>query len=106
MKPGTSTKVMIGISKAVAEAHEAGALAAGVDVQHAGQHLRLVGDDAHRLAVHAGEADDDVLGEVRADLEEVGLVHDLQDQLLHVVGLVGVGRDQGVQRLLARSRSS
>ena len=32
-----------------------------------------------------------------ADLEEVALVDDLLDQLLHVVGLVGVGRDQGVE---------
>ena len=45
----------------VAEADEAGGLAAGVDVQHAGHELGLVGDDADRLAVEAGEAGDDVL---------------------------------------------
>ena len=48
----------------VAEAHEARGLARGVDVQHAGQHLRLVGDEADRAAVDAAEAGDDVLGEV------------------------------------------
>ena len=41
---------------------------------------------------------DDVLRVVGLDLEEVGLVHDLQDQFLHVVRLVRVGRDQRIER--------
>ena len=74
----------------------------GVDVEHAGQDLGLVGDEADGLAVEPAEADDDVLGPLRRDLEEVRLVDDLEDQLLHVVGRVGVGRDQGVEgRLVA-----
>ncbi len=84
--------------EAVAEAHEARGLARGVAVEHAGQHHRLVGDDADRAAFHAGEAGDDVLGEALLDLEEVALVDDLQDQLLHVVGLVRVVGDQRVER--------
>jgi hypothetical protein len=35
----------------VAEAHEARRLDARVDVEHAGQHLGLVADDAHRATV-------------------------------------------------------
>ena len=65
MKPGTSTKVTIGNVEGVAEAHEARGLAAGVAVEHARQHHRLVGDEADRVAVDAAEADDDVAGEVR-----------------------------------------
>ena len=42
--------------EAVAEAHEARGLARGVDVEHAGQHHRLIGDDADGAAVDAGEA--------------------------------------------------
>jgi hypothetical protein len=52
---------------------------------------------------HAGKADDDVLGVVGLQLEEVAIVHGLENQLLHVVGLVGVVRHQGVQRQSARS---
>jgi hypothetical protein len=48
----------------VAEADEAGGLDRGLDVQAAGQHQRLVGDDADRMTIHAAEADDDVLGVV------------------------------------------
>jgi hypothetical protein len=63
-----------------------------------GQHQRVVGDDAHRLAFHAGEADHDVLGVLGLQLEEVAVVHRLGDQLLHVVGLVRVVRHQRVER--------
>ncbi len=84
--------------EAVAEAHEARRLARAVDVEAAGQHHRLVGDDADGRALHAGEADHDVAGVVRLHLEEIALVDDLLDQLLHVVGLVGVGRHQRVER--------
>ncbi len=84
----------------VAEAHEPGPLARRIDVQHPGQDLGLIGDDTDDLAVQPAKAAEDVLGEIGADLEEVGLVHDLEDQLLHVVGLVRIGRDQAVERAL------
>jgi hypothetical protein len=44
------------------------------------------------------EADDDVLGVVGLQFEEVAVVDDLQDQLLDVVGLVRVVGHQRVQR--------
>jgi hypothetical protein len=45
-------------------------LVAGGDVEHAGQHHRLVGDDADAVAAQPGEADDDVLGVVLLNLVE------------------------------------
>ncbi len=46
-----------------------------------------------------------LLREGLADLEEIALVGDLQDQFLHVVGLVGIFRHQRVERqLFARRR--
>ena len=44
----------------VAGAHEAGRLLGGLDVEHAGEHHRLVADDADGVAVDAGEAAHDV----------------------------------------------
>ena len=44
----------------VAHLDEAGGLLGGLDVQHAGQRLRLVGDDADHLAVQPGQRADDV----------------------------------------------
>ena len=81
----------------VAEAHEAGALAGGVDVEHAGEHAGLVGHDAHAAAAHVGEADDDVLREVLVDLEELAVIHDAADHAVHVVGLVGAVGDDVVE---------
>ena len=83
--------------KGIAKAHEPCSLDRALDVQAAGQHQGLVGDDAHRLAVHAGKADDDVLGIVGGDFEEVTIVDRLEHKLLHVVGLVRVVGHQGVQ---------
>jgi hypothetical protein len=68
--------------------------------RHAGQHHRLVGDDADGGAFHADEAAQDVLGVVFLDLEEVALVGHLGISSLHVVGLVRIGRDQRVERFL------
>jgi len=41
----------------VAQAYESGDFLGRVDVQDAGEHVRLVRHDANRLAVDAGEAD-------------------------------------------------
>ena len=62
-------------------------LLARVDVERAGEHLRLVGDDADAAAVQPREADHDVHRPEREDLEELAVVHDAADHLVHVVGL-------------------
>jgi len=83
----------------------AGGLAAGVDVEHAGHELGLVGDDADRLAVETREAGDDVLGVSGSRLQVLAVVHDRTDDLGHVVGFVGVVGDDLVERILqARDR--
>ena len=89
----------------IAEADETRGLAAGVDVEHAGHELGLVGDDADRLAVETREAGDDVLGVSGSRLQVLAVVHDRTDDLGHVVGFVGVVGDDVVERILqARDR--
>src|SRR6185295_6287600 len=46
----------------------------------------------------APKTGDDVFGKGFGDFEELALVHDFQDQLLHVVGLVRIVGDQRVER--------
>ena len=60
----------------VAEADEARRLGRGVDVEHAGEERRLVGDDADGAAIQPREADDDVAREVLLHLEEVAVIDD------------------------------
>lgn len=83
--------------EAVAEAHEASALDAGVVVEHSGHDLGLVGHDAHGAAIESGEAHHQVGGEGLVDLQEVAIIHQGVDHVLHVVGLVGALRQHGVQ---------
>ncbi len=103
-KPGTSTNVTIGMLNAVAETDEARRLDAGVDVEHAGQHGWLVRDDAHRATVEPRVADEDVARPVLHDLQELAVVHDLADDLVHVVGLVRLLGDHTLQRLIGAQR--
>ena len=69
-------------------ARTARALLAGLDVERAGEVQRLVGDDADRPAVDAGERGDDRRGVAGPQLEQVAVVDDVGDELAHVVGLV------------------
>src|SRR6516164_5682815 len=62
-----------------------------------GQHRRLVGDDSHRAAIHARKADHHVFSVVLLDFEEIPLVHDPADDLLHVIGQVGLCGNDGVE---------
>jgi hypothetical protein len=82
----------------VAVPDEAGGLVGGVREQDAALVLGLVGDDADRAAVQAGEADDELLRPARVDLQEGALVDQALDQPLDVEGLVLVGRDQPADR--------
>ena len=83
----------------IAETHEARCLAAGVAVDHAREHQRLIGDEADRVTFQPPEADDHVARERFADFEEIALVHHLMDQFLDVIGLVGAFRHQRVERI-------
>ena len=78
----------------VAGAHEAGPLFRALDVEHAGEDLWLVADDTDDVTVDAGVPADQVHGPEGVVLEELAVVDDRGDHLLHVVGLVGAGRDQ------------
>src|SRR6185295_17965709 len=89
----------------VAEAYEARGFYRGVDVQHACQRARLVADETDGMAAEARETAKDVLGPVFVHLEEVAVVDDPPDDVVRVVRLVRVVRDQGVElRLLPLGR--
>ncbi len=78
----------------VARAHEPRRLLRRVDVERAREVGRLVADDADHVAVDAREPAHDVAGPQRVDLEELAVVDDLGDDLLHVVRLVRRVGDQ------------
>ena len=83
----------------VAQSHESGDLLGRVDVQDAGEHVRLVRHDADRLAVDAGEADERGGAEQFLHLHEFAVIDDATDHFEHVVGLPFVGGHDGGEPL-------
>ena len=71
----------------VAGADEARALGGGLGVEHAAEVPGLVGDDADRAPVHAGEAADDVAGPLGRPLEQAAAVDHAADDVADVVDL-------------------
>ncbi len=60
----------------ITEADKARGLARGVDVEHAGEYLRLVRHDSDGLAAHVRETYDYVLRPALVDFEELSVIDD------------------------------
>ncbi len=84
--------------KGIAEAHETTRLDGTGNVQTARQNHRLIGNDADRVPFDPRKANYDVACIVGLDFKEIFLVRNLMDQFLDIIRLVGIGRDQCVQR--------
>ena len=84
----------------IAEAHEARAFDRRRDVQRPRKNRGLVGYDSDRMAVETAEPDDDIPGKMFVHLEEVMLVDHNLDDFLHVVRLVGIHGDDGIEFLV------
>src|SRR5690242_2141499 len=69
----------------VAETDEPSGLRRTGDVEAARQDGWLIRHDADGSAVHAGEADDDVLGKVLLDFEKDGAVYDSMNDIADIV---------------------
>ena len=58
----------------IAETNEASCLAASVYIEYTCVSCWLVGYDTNALTIEAGETSDDVLGELRLNLEELSVI--------------------------------
>ena len=89
----------------VAEADEPCGLHRRVDVEHARERARLVADHADRMPTKPRETADHVLGPQLVYLQELAVVDDAPDDVVHVVRLVRiVGHETVELRLLAIAR--
>ena len=96
-KPGTSCKVIIGILKQSQNRTKRAAFHRSADIKSAGQHAGLLRNYADAAPGEPCKADDNVLGKAGGNLEEIALVDDKLNDLLHLVGLIRVVRDDRVQ---------
>src|SRR5260221_14201932 len=71
--------------EAVAETDEAGCLFAGVNIEDACVVRWLVSDNSYAVPAEAGEANDDVGGEILVNLEEAPIVHNHLDGFIDVI---------------------
>ena len=81
----------------IAEAHETSTFSAGIAVEHTSKLVRLVSYDTYRTSIETSESDDDILCKVRLYLEELSVVGDCTDNLVHVVCLVRVVRNDFIE---------
>ena len=81
----------------IAEANKPRRLARGINIQTARQHHRLVGHHAHRRALNANKAGNNIFGITDLQLKKLALIRHLQNELFHIVGLIGVTGHQRVQ---------
>jgi len=84
----------------IAEAHEARSLYRCVDVQYAGQHRGLIRHDADAGAAKVRKSAKDVAGVVLVHFIELAVVDHALDDVVHVVRLIGVVRDNVEQCLI------
>ena len=79
--------------KAVAGANEPRGFITGINVQHARDALRVVGDNPHRAPAQPGKAADHVLREVRLYLQKIAVIDNHLDDFQHRVWLFLIGVD-------------
>ena len=87
----------------IAETYKTGSLARSVDVKDSGKNLRLVGHDAHRPSVHMCKSDDDVLCPALVYFKKTPVIDYASYDLIHVVGLVRIVRNDVVQGIVHSS---
>ena len=76
--------------KCVTKADKPCSFARTVNIKTASQHQRLVGHDANSLPLKTDKARDYVFGKLFLNLVKIALICELKDQLLHIIGRIGV----------------
>jgi len=85
----------------IAEAHHPADFVGRVNIHHARHAGRFLGNNAHRSAVQARQANDSIGSEAGLNFEEGAAVHDLLNSSMQTVGFVRVDRHERVQSFRA-----
>ena len=83
--------------KGVTEPDEPGGLIRCINVQASGQEIGLVGDDADGMSAQPCKTDHHIFGKILMGLEILPVIHDGNDDVLDIIGPVGIIRDKGIQ---------
>jgi len=96
-EPGHISECDKGDLESITETNEASSLNGSINIEATSENLRLVSNDTNNAALNLTEAGDDVLCILGHQLVEVIAIDDVLDDELHVVGLVGVKRNDIVK---------
>ena len=83
-------------AKQIAKPDESGNFICGITIDGARGPGRLAGHYPGRPPAKPGEPDYHIWGKVLHQLEEVAIIHDLQDYIVHVEGDKGLLRDKRI----------
>mmetsp|Transcript_13921 Transcript_13921/g.34995 ORF Transcript_13921/g.34995 Transcript_13921/m.34995 type:complete len:369 (+) Transcript_13921:383-1489(+) len=89
-KPGNIHKGHQRYIESIAEADKSRGFVAGINVEATCQSQRVVGDHPNRVTLHPRKSRHNVLRHFRHDFKNVAVIHNLSNNILHVVGCVGV----------------
>lgn len=84
----------------VTKANKTRRLARSIGVKTARQYHGLIADNADSLAFEADKPGQDITGKILLDFKEIALIRDLRDQLVHVIGNVGIFGHEGVEAVV------
>ena len=80
----------------ITETYKTCRLDRGLNVQTASQNQWLICHDADRAAFHTCKTNHNIFGIVRLQLKKLTIIHNLCNQLFHVIRLIRIGWDQSI----------
>ena len=83
--------------KCIQETNETSTLTRRVAIQTASQLLRLICNNTYRLSIHAGKTYNKILGKVRLNFQELSIIYNTSNNLIHVVWHVRILWDNLIQ---------
>ena len=83
--------------KRITKPHEARRFSAGIAIEHTRQNHRLIGHKPDSAPLNPPKPGDDIAREFLGNFKEIALINHLEDEFFHIIGLVGIIRDERIK---------
>ena len=83
-----------GNRKRITKSNEAGCFGGGLNIQTSGEDHRLIGNNTNRTAPHPSKAGQNIACIIGFKLKKITVINDFFNQLMHVVRLIRVVRNE------------
>mmetsp|Transcript_7896 Transcript_7896/g.14370 ORF Transcript_7896/g.14370 Transcript_7896/m.14370 type:complete len:222 (-) Transcript_7896:566-1231(-) len=82
--------------ESVAESYESSSLVGSFNIKAACEGQRVVSNDSNRASFHTSKGSNDILSHVRLDFKEIAVIDDATNNILHVIGCIGIIGDKSL----------